>query len=198
MSGCLADPEHEPCPIVEHRGLRVRRSAIARFAVPFVFVFLVTGCSSGGGGEGGSGATGGSMTLPATFTVGQIRSFTQNTGQPQWAAAARDKIARGKWNFNSSGGFTFNTVNVREDLYPLDGIYTTSGSTVNFTANASSSMPTGTAQTSMKGSVDFSTTPPVMRLQWDTGSVNAAVVNGTRFGSNSASGYTATLSLVVG
>ncbi|MCK8671561.1 hypothetical protein M1M07_10570 [Rhodococcus sp. HM1] len=72
-----------------------------------------------------------------------------------------------------------------------------SGSTVTFTGEHSfTTTTTSTSQTTMNGTIDLSTDPPVMAFEQVSGQGSAAVVNDTPFGSNSTAGYTGTLTVI--
>ncbi|MGV9946992.1 hypothetical protein [Rhodococcus aetherivorans] len=152
-------------------------------------------------GLGALGATGAALAVPPSsvptdtavvFVAGDILSFEQTAGQPQWEANAYNRIADGEWSFYDSGRFTYQT----GDNDPLEGTYTVSGSTVTFTGEHSFTTTTSTSQTTMNGTIDLSTDPPVMTFEQVSGQVSAAVVNDIPFGSNSTAGYTGTLTVI--
>ncbi|MFE2123587.1 hypothetical protein ACFW9U_23375 [Rhodococcus aetherivorans] len=152
-------------------------------------------------GIGALGATGAALATPpspvpaesaAVFVAGDILSFEQTAGRPQWEANAYNRIADGEWTFYESGRFTYRT----GDNDPLEGTYTVSGSTVTFSGEYSFNTTTSTSQTTMNGTIDLSADPPVMTFEQASGQVSAAVVNDTSFGSNSTAGYTGTLTVI--
>ena len=147
------------------------------------------------GGEGdGAGELG--VELPATFTAAEVLSFEQRVGQPQWVERARNRAANGVWEFDGNGGASFNTIEVRTDVYPLTGTYEVNGSRISFSVNGQSQTGyTGIATGEMIGSVDTSSDPPTLEFTWANGMGTGAVINETKFGSTATNGYVGTVAL---
>jgi hypothetical protein len=133
-----------------------------------------------------------------TLRAGRILKFDQITGQPSWANSAFARVQNAVWVFRGNGTFSFNTTNVRTDLYPLSGRYRASGNKLVFSANNSSAIGGSSAFTEMVGTIDTSARPPVMVLNWASGSGYGAVVNNQKFGSTASSAYRVTLTVVGG
>jgi hypothetical protein len=133
--------------------------------------------------------------LPARYRVTGISQFSQIRGQASWVPNARTRVARSVWVFNKNGSFSFNTVDVRSDLYPLVGRFTVRGSTISFAATRRSTIGASSNVADISGTVDFSGRVPVLRFTWSSGAVSAAVVNNQQFGSNTLSAYKATVTL---
>ncbi|MEV0520702.1 hypothetical protein [Nonomuraea sp. NPDC050405] len=127
---------------------------------------------------------------------GQILRFQQVKGAP--SSRARARVANAVLTFFENGTFAFTTTDVRTDLYPLRGRYRIDGNRVSFAANGSSRIGGSSAFTELIGSIDFSSRPGVMTLDWASGAGYGAVVNGTRFGTGASSQIHARVTVVQG
>ncbi|MDR8413318.1 hypothetical protein MTP10_31875 [Nonomuraea sp. 3-1Str] len=128
--------------------------------------------------------------------AGQILRFQQVKGAPSSRAQAR--VANAVLTFFENGTFAFTTTDVRTDLYPLRGRYRIDGNRVSFAANGSSRIGGSSAFTELIGSIDFSSRPGVMTLDWASGTGYGAVVNGTKFGTGASSQIHAQVTVVQG
>ncbi|MBN6056591.1 hypothetical protein JYK22_31985, partial [Nonomuraea sp. RK-328] len=128
--------------------------------------------------------------------VGRLLGFQQIKGAP--SVRARNRVANAVFTFFENGTFAFNTTDVRTDLYPLRGRYRIDGNRVSLSANGSSAIGGSSAFTEMIASIDFSSRPGVMTLDWASGAGYGAVVNGTRFGTGASSQIRARFTVVQG
>ncbi|NUW33979.1 hypothetical protein HTZ77_21450 [Nonomuraea sp. SMC257] len=128
--------------------------------------------------------------------VGRLLSFQQVKGTP--SARAQARVANAVFTFFDNGTFAFTTTDVRTDLYPLRGRYQINGNRVSMTAHGSSAIGGSSAFTEMVASIDFSSRPGVMTLDWASGAGYGAVVNGTRFGTGASSQIHARFTVVQG
>ncbi|MEV0201332.1 hypothetical protein [Nonomuraea sp. NPDC050691] len=117
--------------------------------------------------------------------AGRVLSFQQIKGTP--SARARARVANAVFTFFENGTFAFTTTDVRTDLYPLRGRFRINGNRVSLSAHGSSAIGGSSAFTELIGSIDFSSRPGVMTLDWASGAGYGAVVNGTRFGTGASS-----------
>jgi hypothetical protein len=129
------------------------------------------------------------------FQTQQILSLDVLRGQPQWRQNAIQRLAGAGWQFNPNGTFIFAPANSRTDLYPLRGTFQQQGNVATFQASGSANSGTSANQAQVSGRIDFSSGQPVMIIDWATGSINAAVVNGTSFGNSPSSYYRSQLIL---
>ncbi|NUW39316.1 hypothetical protein [Nonomuraea rhodomycinica] len=128
--------------------------------------------------------------------VGRLLAFQQVKGAP--SARARARVANAVFTFFDNGTFAFTTTDVRTDLYPLRGRYQINGDRVSLSAHGSSAIGGSSAFTEMVASIDFSSRPGVMTLDWANGAGYGAVVNGTRFGTGASSKIHARFTVVQG
>jgi hypothetical protein len=101
----------------------------------------------------------------------------------------------GRWDFFRNGQFRFTPRGLgtiaRTDLFPIVGRFNVRGNTLNFAGSRSSANLTSRNFASLQGQISLRT--GAARVRQQTSIINAAVVNGTRFGSNT--NRTVTLSM---
>lgn len=95
----------------------------------------------------------------------------------------------GRWDFFRNGQFRFTPRGLgtlaRTDLFPIVGRFNVRGAILNFSGTRSSNIPTSRGTASVQGQFSLRTGAATVTQQ--TTLINAAVVNGSRFGSNSNS-----------
>jgi hypothetical protein len=124
-----------------------------------------------------------------------IGGVVVNADASQWLQNSTQGLLGAKWQFNNNGTFVFYLPNTRTDLYPIQGNFQIQGKKLSFLGSRIANTSVSIAKSFVGGTVDFNQNPPVMRIQWGTSNINAAVVNNTSFGSNKNSAYDATVIL---
>ncbi|MCM0591982.2 MAG: hypothetical protein HEQ35_24010 [Gloeotrichia echinulata IR180] len=124
-----------------------------------------------------------------------IGGLTVNADTSQWLQNNTQRLLGAQWQFNDDGTFVFYLPNTRTDLYPITGYYRVQGKKLSFQGSRTSNTQVSRAKSFVGGIIDFSQKPPVMNIQWGSSNINAAVVNGTNYGSNKTSAYDATVTL---
>ena len=119
----------------------------------------------------------------------EILQLEQMQGQPQWIQSTQQRLAGAVWRFNPDGTFSFTAPDLRNDLYPLTGWYSRSGSLLQFTADRRVVIgQTGTAHASIRGSVSLGQ-PSVIQMTWSSGMANSARINNIPFNNSAYSSY---------
>ncbi len=130
------------------------------------------------------------IDYPLLFSTDEILEFEQLQGQPQWIPELKERINGATWKFYDNGTFVYSPSNSRDDLYPLQGDFTVSGKTLNFSAYKTSSFGnTGSATAQIMGSVNLGLSPPKIMMDTISTMGNSAKINNIKFASDSASAY---------
>ncbi|MGH3565822.1 MAG: hypothetical protein ACRDRH_07265 [Pseudonocardia sp.] len=158
---------------------------IAGTAVSTLFV-TVTLALTAAGPAAAAPANSGNLTLvPAEITL-----FDWRSGKQQWTQPSRNRLSRAVFTLRADGAFVMH----QPDSYPtLVGTVSSDG-TVR-AAYHSTTGNTGSISVEVLGQLGVDNGVPVLSLTYASGSAMAAVINGTRFGSNSTLMYRATMTL---
>lgn len=144
-----------------------------------------------------SGSARSQRNYPLVFRADTILQFNVVRGQPQWAGEAIERVQGALWRFNSDSTFTYSPANSRTDLYPLSGSFTESENILNFSAYRTSQTGyTGSATTQVQGSIDLSSSSPILTMDWITTSGISARVNDINFAAANSSAYSIRATLV--
>lgn len=122
----------------------------------------------------------------------QVLQFEQTSGQPQWAQRALAGLSQSQYQFRGDGTIV---ASVPSSAFRHVGRWSGRG-VVSFVAEWRTNYGyTGGTRSVLRGRVNFNGAQPVASVSLQTGSITAACVNGTCWGANNASGYTAVLRL---
>lgn len=141
-----------------------------------------------------------SITRLAVFQ-GRSPSVLQVTGNGTRNTTGIQQMHNGSaWEFFSNGAFRFTPAGLgtiaRTDLFPIVGRYQQTNNGLSFSGSRSSSMTTSRNFASVQGSFYRSGSGFRARVTQQTVLINAAVVNGTSFGSNTNRTVTLDMAIV--
>ncbi|WP_166028013.1 hypothetical protein [Streptomyces chilikensis] len=122
-----------------------------------------------------------------TVRVVRLTEFKQLEGKPAWVDAEQQRLLNSVWQFNPDGTFAWSTEGMSNELLPIQGTYTVSGSQWSFTGY--NSIAIGGSSTFVEISGTFDVSRSTMTLAVASGAGYGAVVNGQEFGSTASSAY---------
>lgn len=139
------------------------------------------------------------FSFPATFRTVEVQDLQQKEGRPEWLENERGRLQAGEWSFDGDGKVSFDTINVADDLYPLQGTYTVSGSQVFFELKGEVQAGPGNGTVcDMVGTIELSSGEPVMEVSHGTtGTLSFIGENGPLTQTTTAD-YTARLTVSAG